>query len=52
MILDDDGYRVEIETYDNSVEELLNRYEITLGLVMKLHQPWKNLYKITRKSKL
>lgn len=31
VILDDDGYRVEIETYDNSVEELLNRYEITLG---------------------
>jgi len=31
VILDDDGYRVEIETYDNSVEELLNRYEINLG---------------------
>jgi uncharacterized protein YabE (DUF348 family) len=31
VILDDDGYRVEITTYDSSVEELLKRYEITLG---------------------
>ncbi|HHY81780.1 MAG TPA: DUF348 domain-containing protein [Clostridiales bacterium] len=31
VVLDDDGYRVEITTYDNSVGELLNRYDITLG---------------------
>jgi len=31
VVLDDDGYRVEITTYDSSVEELLNRYEITMG---------------------
>jgi uncharacterized protein YabE (DUF348 family) len=31
VVLDDDGYRVEITTYDSSVEEVLNRYKITLG---------------------
>lgn len=31
VVLDDDGYRVEITTYDSSVEQLLDRYEITLG---------------------
>ncbi len=31
VVLDDDGYRVEIKTFDSSVEQLLDRYEITLG---------------------
>lgn len=31
VVLDDDGFRVEITTFDNSVGELLDRYEITLG---------------------
>lgn len=31
VTLDDDGYRVEITTYDTNVEQLLNRYDITLG---------------------
>jgi uncharacterized protein YabE (DUF348 family) len=31
VVLDDDGYRVEITTYDSSVEQLLDRYKITLG---------------------
>jgi uncharacterized protein YabE (DUF348 family) len=31
VVLDDDGYRVEIDTFDNTVNELLNRYEIVLG---------------------
>jgi uncharacterized protein YabE (DUF348 family) len=30
-VLDDDGYRVEIKTFDSSVEQLLDRYEIILG---------------------
>ena len=31
VTLDDDGYRVEITTFENNVTELLNRYDITLG---------------------
>ena len=31
VVLDDDGYRVEIKTFDSSVGQLLDRYEITLG---------------------
>ena len=31
VTLDDDGYRVEIATFDNTVDELLTRYDITLG---------------------
>lgn len=31
VVLNDDGYRVEITTYDSSVEQLLDRYKITLG---------------------
>ena len=31
VTLDDDGYRVEITTFDNNVAELLTRYDITLG---------------------
>ncbi|NLB42761.1 MAG: DUF348 domain-containing protein, partial [Clostridiales bacterium] len=31
VVLDDDGYRVEIKTFDSSVEQLLDRYEIILG---------------------
>src|SRR5690554_4107676 len=30
VVLDDDGYCVEISTYDSSVGELLNRYGIVL----------------------
>ena len=31
VTLDDDGYRVEITTFENNVAELLSRYDITLG---------------------
>jgi uncharacterized protein YabE (DUF348 family) len=31
VALDDDGYRVEITTFDNTVKEVLTRYDITLG---------------------
>jgi uncharacterized protein YabE (DUF348 family) len=31
VTLDDDGYRVEITTFDDTVEDVLTRYDITLG---------------------
>ena len=31
VTLDDDGYRVEITTFDKTVEDILDRYEIELG---------------------
>jgi uncharacterized protein YabE (DUF348 family) len=31
VILDDDGYRVEIITFDSKVQDILTRYDITLG---------------------
>ncbi len=37
VTLDDDGYRVEITTFDETVDDLLKRYDITLGPGDEIH---------------